>query len=98
MGRGDACAASTASGLQGQTCSGCEGAIEIVPIVCLMEVGLLTPPVGLNLYVIHGIAKHRPFSEVAIGSAPFFVTMLVSLAIVHAIPELSLWLPSVLLD
>ena len=53
---------------------------------------------GLNLYVIHGIAKHRPFSEVAIGSAPFFIAMLVSLAIVHAIPALSLWLPSVLLD
>ena len=74
------------------------GAIEIVPIVCLMEVGLLTPPVGLNLYVIHGIAKHRPFSEVAIGSAPFFVAMLVSLAVVHAVPALSLWLPSALLD
>ena len=69
-----------------------------VAFVIIMEVGLLTPPVGLNLYVIHGIAKHRPFSEVAIGSAPFFVAMLVSLAIVHAIPALSLWLPSVLLN
>ena len=68
-----------------------------VAFVIIMEVGLLTPPVGLNLYVIHGIAKHRPFSEVAIGSAPFFVAMLVALAIVHAVPALSLWLPSVLL-
>jgi TRAP-type C4-dicarboxylate transport system permease large subunit len=69
-----------------------------VAFVIIMEVGLLTPPVGLNLYVIHGIAKHRPFSEVAIGSAPFFVAMLVSLAIVHAVPALSLWLPAILLD
>ena len=69
-----------------------------VAFVIIMEVGLLTPPVGLNLYVIHGISKHRPFSEVALGSAPFFVVMLVALAIVHAFPQLSLWLPSVLLD
>ena len=62
-----------------------------VAFVIIMEVGLLTPPVGLNLYVIHGIAKHRPFSEVAIGSAPFFMAMLVALAIVHAVPALSLW-------
>ena len=68
-----------------------------VAFVIIMEVGLLTPPVGLNLYVIHGISKHRPFSEVAIGSAPFFMVMLVTLAIVHAFPQLSLWLPSVLL-
>jgi tripartite ATP-independent transporter DctM subunit len=69
-----------------------------VAFVIIMEVGLLTPPVGLNLYVIHGISRHRPFSEVAIGSAPFFVVMLVALALVHALPALSLWLPSVLLD
>ena len=69
-----------------------------VAFVIIMEVGLLTPPVGLNLYVIHGISKHRPFSEVALGSAPFFMVMLVALAIVHAFPQLSLWLPSVLLD
>jgi C4-dicarboxylate transporter DctM subunit len=69
-----------------------------VAFVIIMEVGLLTPPVGLNLYVIHGISKHRPFSEVALGSAPFFVVMLVALAIVHAFPQLSLWLPTVLLN
>ena len=69
-----------------------------VAFVIIMEVGLLTPPVGLNLYVIHGISKHRPFSEVAIGSAPFFMVMLVALAVVHAFPQLSLWLPSVLLN
>jgi C4-dicarboxylate transporter DctM subunit len=68
-----------------------------VAFVLITEVGLLTPPVGLNLYVIHGISKHRPFSEVAIGSAPFFMAMLVALAVVHAFPALSLWLPSIVL-
>ena len=68
-----------------------------IAFTIIMEVGLLTPPVGLNLYVIHGLAKNRPFSEVVIGSAPFFVVMLVALAIIHAFPEISLWLPKVLL-
>jgi C4-dicarboxylate transporter, DctM subunit len=69
-----------------------------VAFVIIMEVGLLTPPVGLNLYVIYGVSKKRTFAEVAIGSAPFFMVMLVALALVHAFPQLSLWLPSVLLD
>jgi tripartite ATP-independent transporter DctM subunit len=69
-----------------------------VAFVIIMEVGLLTPPVGLNLYVIHGVSRHRPFSDVAIGSAPFFVVMLLALALVHAFPQIALWLPSVLLD
>jgi C4-dicarboxylate transporter, DctM subunit len=69
-----------------------------VAFVIIMEVGLLTPPVGLNLYVIYGVSKQRSFAEVAIGSAPFFMVMLVALALVHAFPQLSLWLPSVLLD
>jgi TRAP-type C4-dicarboxylate transport system permease large subunit len=54
--------------------------------------------VGQNLYVIHGVSRHRPFSDVAIGSAPFFVVMLLALALVHAFPQIALWLPSVLLD
>ena len=68
-----------------------------VSFTIILEVGLLTPPVGLNLYVIHGLSRNRPFSEVVIGGAPFFVVMLIALAIIHAFPEISLWLPSVLL-
>ena len=64
-----------------------------VALMILIEVGLLTPPVGLNLYVIHGISKQRPFSEVAIGAAPFFVVMLLGLIIITVWPELALWLP-----
>lgn len=68
-----------------------------VAFVIIMEVGLLTPPVGLNLYVIHGISKHRPFGEVVAGAAPFFAVMLLALAIIQAFPQISLWLPSALL-
>lgn len=69
-----------------------------VTFVIIMEVGLLTPPVGLNLYVIHGISKHRPFGEVVAGAAPFYMVMLLALAIIQMFPQIALWLPSVLLN
>ena len=50
----------------------------------------------MNFYLIHGIAKHRPFSEIAIASASFLIAMLVSPAIVHAILARSFWLSSAL--
>jgi C4-dicarboxylate transporter DctM subunit len=60
-----------------------------------MEVGLCHPPVGLNLYVASGIAK-MGITELTIATWPWLVTMLVFLAIVTYVPELSLWLPRVL--
>jgi C4-dicarboxylate transporter DctM subunit len=60
-----------------------------------MEVGLCHPPVGLNLYVASGIAK-MGITELTIATLPWLLTMLVFLAIVTYVPELSLWLPRVL--
>ncbi|MCK9916085.1 TRAP transporter large permease subunit [Microbacteriaceae bacterium K1510] len=60
-----------------------------------MEVGLCHPPVGLNLYVASGIAR-MGITELTIATWPWLVTMLIFLAIVTYIPELSLWLPRVL--
>jgi len=60
-----------------------------------MEVGLCHPPVGLNLYVASGIAK-MGITELTIATWPWLVTMLVFLAIVTYVPELSLWLPRLL--
>jgi C4-dicarboxylate transporter DctM subunit len=60
-----------------------------------MEVGLCHPPVGLNLYVASGIAK-MGITELTIATLPWLITMLVFLAIVTYIPELSLWLPRLL--
>src|SRR5699024_8428308 len=55
-----------------------------------MELGMITPPVGLNLFVVSGIAKER-LGEVVKGVIPFIVVMIVVLAIVMLIPGLSLW-------
>ena len=60
-----------------------------------MEVGLCHPPVGLNLYVASGIAK-MGITELTVAVWPWLATMLVFLAIVTYVPELSLWLPRML--
>ncbi len=57
-----------------------------------MELGMITPPVGLNLFVVSGIAKEK-LGEVVKGVIPFIVLMIIFLAIVVLIPQLSLWLP-----
>ncbi len=57
-----------------------------------LELALITPPVGMNLFVIKGIAK-APLAEVIRGALPFAVLMLLGLIIVFAFPALSTWLP-----
>lgn len=67
-----------------------------VVLVILVEMGLITPPVGINVYVIHGLRPDRPMSEVFIGIIPFFLMMVVGLALVTVFPQIATWLPSVM--
>jgi C4-dicarboxylate transporter DctM subunit len=60
-----------------------------------MEVGLCHPPVGLNLYVASGIAR-MGITELTVATWPWLITMLIFLAVVTYIPEISLWLPRML--
>ena len=65
-----------------------------IMIVLLMEAALISPPVGLNLFVIQGIRISRgPMSDVIMGSLPFFVLMILMMGLIIAFPELVLWLP-----
>lgn len=57
-----------------------------------LELAMITPPVGMNLFVIKGISN-APLSEVVKGSAPFVVVMLLGLAILVAFPGIATWLP-----
>jgi len=57
-----------------------------------LELALITPPVGMNLFVIKGIAK-APLSEVIRGALPYAALMLLGLIFVFAFPPLSTWLP-----
>ncbi len=59
-----------------------------------LEVGLVTPPVGLNLYVIQGIAPDVPLAQVLWYLIPFLIIDVLLIVALCAFPELALWLPS----
>lgn len=59
----------------------------------VVELGLITPPVGMNVFVISSLAKDVPMSETFKGVFPFFLMELVRLALLVAFPAISLWLP-----
>ncbi|MEP7029646.1 MAG: TRAP transporter large permease [Pseudolabrys sp.] len=59
-----------------------------------MEIGLITPPVGLNLFVVNAIAPDVPTKTVLWGSVPYVAMMIVALIILSLIPEIATWLPN----
>lgn len=61
-----------------------------------MEFALITPPVGLNLFVIKGVAENATLIEVFRGTLPFMLLMLATLILIILFPQLSLWLPFLL--
>ncbi|MDP1584257.1 MAG: TRAP transporter large permease subunit, partial [Bradyrhizobium sp.] len=64
--------------------------------VILMEAALITPPVGLNLYVVQSVRRHGPFWDLCIGALPFAGAMIMMIGILIAFPDIALWLPSLL--
>jgi TRAP-type C4-dicarboxylate transport system permease large subunit len=58
-----------------------------------MEIGLITPPVGLNLFVVNGIAPDVPTRKVLWGSFPYVICMIVAIVILSIFPEIATWLP-----
>jgi C4-dicarboxylate transporter, DctM subunit len=65
-----------------------------VILTVLIELGQITPPVGLNLFTIHAISGGAKFSEVAAGSAPYVALMLLVILMLCLWPEIALWLPT----
>ncbi len=66
-----------------------------VLIIILMELAMITPPVGINLYVVQGLRKRGKIDDVIIGAAPFVITMLLMIVILSIWPQIALWLPSI---
>jgi tripartite ATP-independent transporter DctM subunit len=62
-----------------------------------MEVGLITPPVGLNLYVINGIVPDVDLKTVLIGALPFMLCIFIGIALLILFPEIALWMPDILM-
>lgn len=67
-----------------------------VIIVLVVNLGIITPPVGLNCYVIKGIAKDVPLTTIFMGALPFCFAILVGIVLCTAFPQIVLWLPSLL--
>jgi len=63
----------------------------------VVELGLITPPVGMNVFVINSLARDVPMIQTFIGVLPFFFAELIRIVILVAFPALSLWLPKVLI-
>jgi TRAP-type C4-dicarboxylate transport system permease large subunit len=59
-----------------------------------LEVGLITPPVGLNLYVLRGVAPDVPLTTILRGSMPYVFIMLAFMVVLCAVPEIATWLPN----
>jgi C4-dicarboxylate transporter, DctM subunit len=65
-----------------------------IMVTVLMETALITPPIGVNLYVVQGIRLGGGnFNDVSVGAAPFVISMLVMVALLLYFPQLALWLP-----
>ena len=63
-------------------------------ITVLMEAALITPPIGINLYVVHGIrGRGGKFNDVSVGAIPFVIAMLVMIGVLLIFPEVATWLP-----
>lgn len=64
-----------------------------VIIILVMQLGLITPPVGMNCYIISGIAKDVPLQTIFRGSMPFVFAILVAIALCTVFPSLATYLP-----
>ncbi len=62
-------------------------------LILLIEMALITPPVGLNLYVVQGARKGGSLAEVMLGAVPYVLTMLAMALLLILFPGLALWLP-----
>jgi C4-dicarboxylate transporter DctM subunit len=68
-----------------------------IMIVLLCETAMITPPVGVNLYVVQGVRiGGGPIADVIIGVVPFIVSLLLMILLIVAWPDMVLWLPKVL--
>ena len=64
-----------------------------VVFMILIEAALITPPIGVNLFVVQAVRGGGPFRDVVVGSLPFLVMMVGVIFLLIALPDLALWLP-----
>jgi C4-dicarboxylate transporter, DctM subunit len=67
-----------------------------VLIMLLIETAMITPPVGINLFVVQGVRGRGQLHDVMLGAAPFVLTLLVMTGLLILFPQIALWLPQAL--
>jgi tripartite ATP-independent transporter DctM subunit len=67
-----------------------------VIIVLVTQMGVITPPVGINIYVVNGIDKSIPLEDIFIGSMPFLIALIVGTLLLIAFPDIVLYLPNLM--
>lgn len=67
-----------------------------VLMVMVVEIGMITPPIGMNVFVIHSVAPHISLRTIFTGTMPFLAADMVRLGLLVAFPALALWLPRLL--
>ncbi len=65
-------------------------------IVLVTQMGVITPPVGINVYVVNGIAPEVPLEKIFKGSMPFLLALIVGTALIVVFPQIALWLPNLM--
>jgi len=66
-------------------------------MVIVLEMGLISPPVGINVFVVKGVAEDVPMGKIFAGIMPFWVAMIVCVALIIAFPQIALVLPNTMI-
>ncbi|MFV0383495.1 TRAP transporter large permease [Paracoccus sp. (in: a-proteobacteria)] len=69
-----------------------------VVAVIVIEMGMITPPVGLNVFVVKGVAQNVSMTTVFRGVTPFLLAMILGLLLIVMIPGIALWIPNSMFD
>jgi TRAP-type C4-dicarboxylate transport system permease large subunit len=65
-----------------------------IVVILLIETALVTPPVGLNLFVVQNLRRGGSMNDVIVGTLPFVAALFAMLALLAAFPGLATWLPA----
>ena len=68
-----------------------------VLMVIVLEMGLIDPPVGINVFVVKGLVPDVPMSQIFAGILPFWLAMIVCIAILIAFPQIALIIPNTMI-
>ena len=65
-------------------------------IMLLIETAMITPPVGINLFIVQGVRGRGQLHDVMFGALPFVASLIIMIALLIIFPEIALWLPDVM--